>query len=126
MQTMHVDRVRAISTAILDGLGKVYVGKRNTLTKMMAASFANGHVLFEDYPGLGKTLLAKLCSRIIGCNWSRVQFTPDLMPADILGTKICDYESFSAIAASSSRRLSRAIRAGLGSRPTISRIARHR
>jgi MoxR-like ATPase len=88
MQTMHVDRVRAISNAILEGLGRVYVGKRGTLTKMMAASFANGHVLFEDYPGLGKTLLAKLYSRIIGCQWSRVQFTPDLMPADILGTKI--------------------------------------
>jgi MoxR-like ATPase len=85
---MHVDRVRAISNAILEGLGKVYVGKRMMLTKMMAASFANGHVLFEDYPGLGKTLLAKLFSRIIGCQWSRVQFTPDLMPADILGTKI--------------------------------------
>ncbi|MFA9436008.1 MAG: AAA family ATPase [Candidatus Bathyarchaeota archaeon] len=85
---MHVDRVRAISNAILEGLGKVYVGKRMVLTKMMAASFANGHVLFEDYPGLGKTLLAKLYSRIIGCQWSRVQFTPDLMPADILGTKV--------------------------------------
>jgi MoxR-like ATPase len=88
MQAMHVDRVRAISNAILEGLGKVYVGKRMVLTKMMAASFANGHVLLEDYPGLGKTLLAKLYSRIIGCQWSRVQFTPDLMPADILGTKI--------------------------------------
>jgi MoxR-like ATPase len=88
MQSMHVDRVRAISNAILEGLGKVYVGKRIVLTKMMAASFANGHVLFEDYPGLGKTLLAKLYSRIIGCQWSRVQFTPDLMPADILGTKV--------------------------------------
>ncbi len=88
MQTMHVDRVRAISNAILEGLGKVYVGKRTMLTKMMAASFANGHVLFEDYPGLGKTLLAKLFSRIIGCQWGRVQFTPDLMPADILGTKV--------------------------------------
>jgi MoxR-like ATPase len=85
---MHVDRVRAISNAILEGLGKVYVGKRMVLTKMMAASFANGHILFEDYPGLGKTLLAKLFSRIIGCKWSRVQFTPDLMPADILGTKV--------------------------------------
>jgi len=88
MQAMHVDRVRAISNAILEGLGKVYVGKRMVLTKMMAASFANGHILFEDYPGLGKTLLAKLYSRIIGCKWSRVQFTPDLMPADILGTKV--------------------------------------
>jgi MoxR-like ATPase len=85
---MHVDRVRAISNAILEGLGKVYVGKRMMLTKLMASSFANGHVLFEDYPGLGKTLLAKLYSKIIGCQWSRVQFTPDLMPADILGTKV--------------------------------------
>ncbi|MFH0850420.1 MAG: MoxR family ATPase, partial [Candidatus Bathyarchaeota archaeon] len=49
---------------------------------------ANGHVLFEDYPGLGKTLLAKLYARIVGCQWSRVQFTPDLMPADILGTRV--------------------------------------
>jgi len=88
MQAMHVDRVRAISNAILEGLGKVYVGKRMVLRKMLSASFANGHVLFEDYPGLGKTLLAKLYAQITGCKMSRVQFTPDLMPADILGTKI--------------------------------------
>ena len=73
MQGMHVDRVRAISNAILEGLGKVYVGKRMVLRKLLAASLANGHVLFEDYPGLGKTLLAKLFSRITGCNWSRIQ-----------------------------------------------------
>ena len=88
MQSMHVDKVRAVSNAILDGLGKVYVGKRMVLRKLVAASLANGHVLFEDYPGLGKTLLAKLYSRITGCHWSRVQFTPDLMPADILGTRV--------------------------------------
>lgn len=85
---MHVDRVRAVSNAILEGLGKVYVGKRMVLRKLLAASLANGHVLFEDYPGLGKTLLAKLFSRITGCSWSRIQFTPDLMPADILGTRV--------------------------------------
>ena len=88
MQGMHVDRVRAISNAILEGLGKVYVGKRIVLRKLLAASLANGHVLFEDYPGLGKTLLAKLYARITGCAWSRIQFTPDLMPADILGTRV--------------------------------------
>lgn len=88
MQGMHVDRVRAVSNAILEGLGKVYVGKRMVLRKLLAASLANGHVLFEDYPGLGKTLLAKLFSRITGCSWSRIQFTPDLMPADILGTRV--------------------------------------
>jgi MoxR-like ATPase len=88
MQAKHVDRVRAVSNAILEGLGKVYVGKRIVLRKLVAASLANGHVLFEDYPGLGKTLLAKLFARITGCDWSRVQFTPDLMPADIIGTRI--------------------------------------
>lgn len=86
--SMHVDRVRAISNAVLEGLGKVYVGKRMILRKLLAASFANGHVLFEDYPGLGKTLLAKLFARVTGCVQSRVQFTPDLMPADILGTRV--------------------------------------
>jgi len=89
---MHVDRVRAISNAILEGLGKVYVGKRIVLRKLLAASLSNGHVLFEDYPGLGKTLLAKLYARITGCHMSRVQFTPDLMPADILGTRIWNME----------------------------------
>jgi len=88
MTSIHVDHVRAVSNAILEGLGKVYVGKRMVLRKLLAASLANGHVLFEDYPGLGKTLLAKLYARIVGCQWSRVQFTPDLMPADILGTRV--------------------------------------
>jgi MoxR-like ATPase len=88
MTSMHVDQVRAVSNAILEGLGKVYVGKRMELRKLLAASLANGHVLFEDYPGLGKTLLAKLYARIVGCGWSRVQFTPDLMPADIVGTRV--------------------------------------
>jgi MoxR-like ATPase len=55
---------------------------------MLAAGLANGHVLFEDYPGLGKTLLAKIFTRAIGCETSRVQFTPDLLPADIVGTHV--------------------------------------
>jgi MoxR-like ATPase len=49
---------------------------------------ANGHILFEDNPGLGKTLLAKAFAKVIGCSWGRVQFTPDLMPTDIIGTKV--------------------------------------
>jgi MoxR-like ATPase len=88
MQGMHVDRVRAISNAIQEGLSQIYVGKQLILRKLLASSLANGHILFEDYPGLGKTMLAKLFARIIGCTWSRVQFTPDLMPADILGTRV--------------------------------------
>jgi MoxR-like ATPase len=58
------------------------------LRKLLAAALANGHVLFEDYPGLGKTLLAKVFTRAIGSETKRVQFTPDLLPADILGTNV--------------------------------------
>jgi MoxR-like ATPase len=58
------------------------------LQKVLAASYANGHILFEDYPGLGKTLLAKAFAKATGCEFSRVQFTPDLMPSDIVGTKV--------------------------------------
>jgi MoxR-like ATPase len=85
---MQVDRLRGISSAILESVGKYYVGKPFVLRKLLAAALANGHVLFEDYPGLGKTLLAKIFSRITGCAGKRVQFTPDLMPADILGTRV--------------------------------------
>jgi MoxR-like ATPase len=66
----------------------VFVGDKTVLRKMLCAALADGHVLFEDNPGLGKTLLAKVFSRVSGCAWGRVQFTPDMMPADILGTRI--------------------------------------
>jgi MoxR-like ATPase len=55
---------------------------------MLCASLSNGHILFEDNPGLGKTLLAKVFAKVTGCNWGRVQFTPDLLPADIIGTRV--------------------------------------
>lgn len=88
MQSMQVDRVRGIASAILESTGRYYVGKKLILKKLLSAALANGHILFEDYPGLGKTLLAKIFSRITGCAWKRVQFTPDLMPADIIGTRV--------------------------------------
>jgi len=63
------------------------VGQPLILRKLLAGALSDGHVLFEDYPGLGKTLLVKVFARAIGCASSRVQFTPDLLPSDILGTK---------------------------------------
>jgi MoxR-like ATPase len=74
--------------AILDTTGAVFVGEELILRKLLAAALANGHVLFEDNPGLGKTLLAKVFAKITGCDWKRVQFTPDIMPADIIGNRI--------------------------------------
>jgi MoxR-like ATPase len=73
---------------ILDGVAQTYVGDRALLRKLLAGALANGHVLFEDHPGLGKTLLVKAFARAIGSDFKRVQFTPDLLPSDIIGTNV--------------------------------------
>ena len=73
---------------ILDGVAQTFVGDRILLRKMLAGALANGHILFEDHPGLGKTLLVKAFARSIGADFKRVQFTPDLLPGDILGTSV--------------------------------------
>ncbi|MBI2856057.1 MAG: AAA family ATPase, partial [Chloroflexi bacterium] len=68
-----------ICESIIKGVADVFVGDELLVRKLLAAGIANGHVLFEDYPGLGKTLLAKVFARCIGCDYRRVQFTPDLL-----------------------------------------------
>ncbi len=73
---------------VVEEICKIYVGDDLLVRKVLAAALANGHVLFEDNPGLGKTLLAKTMAFSIGCEFSRIQFTPDLLPADILGTNV--------------------------------------
>ncbi len=80
--------VEKTCSSIIDGIAEYYVGQRHVLEKLLSASLSNGHVLFEDYPGLGKTLLAKTFGKITGFDYNRIQFTPDLLPADIVGTKI--------------------------------------
>jgi MoxR-like ATPase len=77
----------------LDNIGQVFVGEELLLRKLLCAGLSNSHVLFEDNPGLGKTLLTKTFAKMLGCNWGRVQFTPDLLPADIVGTRVWKHES---------------------------------
>jgi len=88
--TSNDDIQQAATTCqkILDEVSKVFVGNRELLKKLLAAGVANGHVLLEDYPGVGKTLLVKAMAKTIGCDYTRIQFTPDLLPADIIGTRI--------------------------------------
>ena len=88
MNNHKFDDARLVCDNIIDRVGDVFVGNRLLLRKLLAAALANGHVLFEDYPGLGKTLLAKVFSRAIGSDTKRVQFTPDLLPSDILGVNV--------------------------------------
>ena len=85
---MNVVEMREVSSEIVESISNVYIGNRDVIMKTLASALVNGNVLFEDHPGLGKTLLAKAFARVLGLNYKRVQFTPDLLPADILGTKV--------------------------------------
>ncbi len=88
MNLVDLREARQICRQIIEQVSSVYVGHRQLLIKLLAAALANGHVLFEDYPGLGKTLLAKVFAKATGCKFVRIQFTPDLLPADIIGGKV--------------------------------------
>lgn len=66
-------------------IGQVIVGKSDTVNLLLTALLANGHALLEDVPGTGKTLLAKTMARSLGCDFKRIQFTPDLLPSDVSG-----------------------------------------
>ena len=88
MSQIDAEVAGKICEQIIDRVAEVFVGNRLLLRKLLAAALANGHVLFEDYPGLGKTMLAKVFTKAIGSDTRRVQFTPDVLPADILGTRV--------------------------------------
>ena len=78
---------------IIGQVRKVIVGKEKVLEQVMLAILSDSHILFEDYPGLAKTLLARSFAMSMGCDFSRIQFTPDLLPADITGTYIYNVKS---------------------------------
>jgi MoxR-like ATPase len=86
-----ITTARAI--AVLDEIERVVVGKRAALTLILTTVLARGHVLIEDLPGLGKTLIARSFAAALGLDFTRVQFTPDLLPADLLGSTVYDMQS---------------------------------
>ncbi|MCI0863131.1 MAG: AAA family ATPase, partial [Chloroflexi bacterium] len=78
----------SIAREIVDNVSKVIVGKKAVIERALAAIIAQGHILIEDVPGVGKTMLAKSISTSMGCSFKRIQFTPDLLPSDIVGVSI--------------------------------------
>src|SRR3989454_5714288 len=88
MESLRVEEASETCQQIVNQVKKVIVGKDRVLEQVMLAMLANSHILFEDYPGLAKTLLARSFAMSMGCEFSRIQFTPDLLPADITGTYI--------------------------------------
>ncbi|MGB1354681.1 MAG: AAA family ATPase [Poseidonia sp.] len=82
--------VGAIASAIAAEVQKVIIGKSHVIDNVLINILSNGNLLFEDYPGLAKTLMTNTFADALGCDFKRVQFTPDLLPADITGTNIYD------------------------------------
>ena len=74
--------------AVLDNVSRVLIGKRHEVELALTALACEGHILIEDVPGVGKTMLAKSLAKSIGCSFRRIQFTPDLLPSDVTGVSM--------------------------------------
>ncbi len=85
---LQLTRIRVAVERIREELGKVIIGQDEMIELLLAAIFAGGHVLVEGVPGIAKTLTAKLLARTLDVGFSRIQFTPDLMPSDVIGTTV--------------------------------------
>jgi MoxR-like ATPase len=102
MATESIERnilaqINAIASHISTEVGRAYIGEPETTEILLTALLARGHVLLEGVPGVAKTTLVKAFSRTLGCNFRRIQFTPDLLPSDITGTYILDMRTNSFV-----------------------------
>jgi MoxR-like ATPase len=87
MEVQTVD-VQQFSKRVINNLEQVIVGKRQTIELAVIGLLCQGHMLIEDVPGVGKTMMARSLARSIGCTFSRIQFTPDMLPSDVTGVSI--------------------------------------
>lgn len=88
-----MDEVRSFVDRILGNVGQVIIGKESEIRLLLIALLCRGHVLINDVPGVGKTMLAKALAKSLGCSFKRIQFTPDMLPSDITGVSIYDQKS---------------------------------
>ena len=87
-QRTDLSKLNAAVEQIKATLGKIIVGQQDSIDLLIAGILADGHILIEGVPGVAKTLTAKLIAKSIDAQYSRIQFTPDLMPSDVLGTSV--------------------------------------
>lgn len=92
---MKVDEVQQLAQSIREEIGKAVIGQEQTVELMLVALLAGGHILLEGPPGTAKTLLAHSFARASGLDFGRIQFTPDLMPADIIGANLFNFQTSS-------------------------------
>ncbi|XEC92532.1 AAA family ATPase [Paenibacillus tarimensis] len=83
--TVQLKEIHSMADRIRDNVGKVVIGKEDVIDKLIIALITSGHLLLEDVPGTGKTMLAKALAKSLECNFKRIQFTPDLLPSDLSG-----------------------------------------
>ena len=88
-----INTVSNISNQLMSEVGKVIIGKQENLRRVTVGILSNGNMLLEDFRGLGKTMLSNTFAKALGCKFKRVQFTPDLLPSDIMGTYMYDQKS---------------------------------
>jgi len=85
---MSTERLKEVLARARQETGKVIIGQHDVIEKALIAIFTSNHALIEGVPGVAKTLLVRVLARVLGCEFARIQFTPDLMPADITGTNV--------------------------------------
>jgi MoxR-like ATPase len=92
---LHMDptAVQSVANVVCDNVERVIVGKRREVQLVLVALLCKGHVLIEDVPGVGKTVLAKAIARTIGSGFKRIQFTPDLLPSDVTGVNVFNQQT---------------------------------
>ena len=88
-----MDTVQKVADALLENVGRVVLGKRKAIELVTIGLLAQGHILIEDVPGVGKTMLARALAKSLGCTFRRLQFTPDMLPSDVTGVSIFNQKS---------------------------------
>ncbi len=90
---MEITEIQPCAERIIENISKVIVGKRRSIKLAVISLFCQGHLLIEDVPGVGKTMLARSLAKTVGLSFSRIQFTPDMLPSDITGVSIFNQET---------------------------------
>ena len=85
---MNTDRLKEVLAQARHETAKVIIGQHDVIEMALIAIFTGNHALIEGVPGVAKTLLVRTLAQVLGCDFARIQFTPDLMPADIIGTNV--------------------------------------
>ncbi len=88
-----MNAVQSVAERIVDNVNRVIIGKKTEIRMTIVGLLCQGHVLIEDVPGVGKTVLAKSMARSIGCSFNRIQFTPDMLPSDVTGVSIFNQQT---------------------------------